>query len=91
MRMLIFKKILPTILFYIVSLGVLYLAGKASPGGPCVPGLGMLLGFFIFFPLCLLLFAWNFYLTVKNGKVNLLSTVIHGLVIATLCVGAAIG
>lgn len=90
MRMLL-KKMLQTVLFYAVSFVILYFIFKVDRGGPCAPPLGMMLALFLFFPLCIFLFAWNFYLFVKKGKDHLPSMIIHGLVIATLCVGVAVG
>lgn len=84
------KKVLQTVLFYAVSWSVLYLISTVDKGGPCSPPLGMMLGFFLFIPVCIFLFAWNFFQTVRKGKEYLLSAIIHGLVIAALCIGIAI-
>jgi hypothetical protein len=89
--MLITKKIGKTALFYVVSFLLLYLLSIADHGGPCSPPLFIILGLLIFIPACVFLFAYNFYQTVVKGKEYLLSAILHGLVIATLCVGVAIG
>lgn len=91
LRMLMLRKIGQTVLFY----GVLFLAMSIGhwiyPGGPCVPGIGMLLAFVVFFPLCIFLFAWNFYKYIKQGTAYLPSMIIHGLVVSTLFFGVVLG
>lgn len=88
--MLITKKTGQTVLFYAVSFLILYFLGVADPGGPCVPPVGIILGLFIFLPICVFLFAYNFFQAVSKGKEYLLSAVLHGLIIVALCVSFAI-
>ncbi|AXY74798.1 hypothetical protein D3H65_12760 [Paraflavitalea soli] len=84
------KKIGQTVLFYGVLILAITIGQRIDPGGPCEPGLGMMLTF-LFFPICIILFVWNFYQSIiKKRKDYLPSFIIHGLVIITFCVGVAI-
>jgi hypothetical protein len=73
------RRIIKTILFYILSFIVLSILEKQSPSGPCVPGLGML-GFFLLIPISIVLFLINLYKSAEVDKVYLYSALIHLLI-----------
>ncbi len=87
-----FKKIGQTVLFYVVSIGLIILGFEAWPAGPCVPSPGMIFAAFIFGPLCGLLLFWNFYQSIIKGRKDYLpSMIIHGLMITAFCIAIEIG
>jgi hypothetical protein len=66
-------------LFYAVSFSIIAILEEQSPGGPCVPGLGML-GFLLLIPVCVVLFLIDLYQAVEIDKAYLYSAGIHLLV-----------
>ena len=69
-----------TLLFYIFAALIIFLLNKATPSGPCTPGLGILA--FMLLPfISSLLLVRNFIKTYKGDKTNKFSLLIHFLFI----------
>lgn len=78
-------KMVQTLLFYAICISLVALGEWIVPSGPCTPGCGFLVGI-LAAPISLFLFAWNGFLLLAKGRDWLPSTLIHGLVIATIMV-----
>jgi hypothetical protein len=74
------KKVGLTLLFYSLAATSIYLLNKAEPSGPCTPGLGIMLLLLLPF-ISAVLFVVNSIKTYKGSKSNMLSAVIHLLVV----------
>jgi hypothetical protein len=77
------KPVIPTLLFYAAATIVIILLSVVSPNGPCVPGLGVLSFFLLFFIAAILLMI-NFYQTVSKGNKYLPKTIVHAIVLITI-------
>ncbi len=83
------RKVLPTILFYILLAGLIYLTHIVAPSSVCGPNFD----FFLFFGGVLasfFLFGLNLYQSIKKDASYIPSTVIHGLVIIVVFVFLAL-
>lgn len=84
------KSALLTLVFYAACYGLMELANKLSPGGPCVPGLGVIVFFaFAFVPFILLI--RSIYLILHRDKRNWYTTGIHLLVCIFIIVAFSLG
>jgi len=84
------RKIVQTVSFYLITIIVLNLLEKSSPSGPCVPG-GGVMGF-LFLPFVIIfLLAINARKFLKGDKTNLISMILHILVLLAYIILFAIG
>ena len=67
-----------TILFYVSAASLIFILDKATPSGPCTPGLGILAFMLLPFISSFLLIS-NFVKTYKGDKTNKFSLLIHFL------------
>jgi hypothetical protein len=81
----VIRLVIPTIIYYAVSLTAILFLHKLSPGGPCVPGFGVLAAFVVFWTTIALL-ARNYYLAISGNKKHYLVAIIHTLVLGTCMV-----
>jgi hypothetical protein len=65
-----------TIIFYMVSIAIIYTLEKLSPSGPCTPGLGAF-AFLLFIPFIVVLFFRNFIKLSTSHTRHLLSAFLH--------------
>ena len=77
--------IVPTIIYYAISIAAIFFLHKFDPGGPCVPGLGIMAAFIVFW-ITIALLARNFYLAISGDKKHYLVGIIHTLVLGTCLV-----
>jgi hypothetical protein len=83
------KRLLPTFIFYGVAVAALVVMGKIFPGGPCVPGLGILF-FFLLIPVVIGLLIYNIYLTFKDQN-NGIVALVHAAVLVFIFVALNVG
>jgi uncharacterized membrane protein len=82
------KKIVPTIILYVIAFISFLVFSKTSPNGPCNPGLGLIIFLFIGV-FALLLLVVNIYKLIKYGKQYLTKVLIHLIaLIITAILGA---
>lgn len=81
----IVRLLIPTIIYYAVSIAAIFFLHKRSPGGPCVPGFGILAGFIVFW-ITIVLLARNFYLAISGNKKHYLVAILHTLVLGACLV-----
>jgi hypothetical protein len=74
-----------TIVFYCISTLVVYLLNAVSPSGPCVPGLGAV-SFILLIPTIIILLLINLFKILEGDRTNILSAVIHSLVLLTIVI-----
>ena len=74
------RKIVLTLLFYLIAFVSFSLLNKASPSGPCNPGLGIMSLLLLPF-ISAILFLKNIIRANKGDKTNIISAVIHLIVV----------
>jgi membrane protein YdbS with pleckstrin-like domain len=82
------KLVIPTILFYAVSIGVLNYVNKISPGGPCVPG-GAIFAFLLFIPIFIILVIRDILLAINKDKQYIIRVILHAVILITFFLFAA--
>ena len=78
----------PTVLFYIVSIGVLNYVNEISPGGPCVPG-GAIFAFLLFIPIVIILVIRDILLAINKDKQYNVRVMLHAAILITFFLLAA--
>ena len=79
------KKGIQTIVFYCIAALVIYLLNASSPSGACVPGLGAI-SFMLLIPTIIVLLLINLFKILEGDRTNILSAVIHSLVLLTIVI-----
>ncbi len=74
------RKIVLTLVFYLIAFVSFSLLNKASPSGPCTPGLGIMSLLLLPF-ISAVLFIINIIKAAKGNKTNTISAIIHLLVV----------
>ncbi|OQP59095.1 hypothetical protein A3860_38990 [Niastella vici] len=86
----VIKRVMPTLIFYAIAIVAIDVLNRLSPGGPCVPGLGVV-AFFLFIPVIFGLFLYNIFLTFHRGKKNGIPAIIHAAVLVIIFVMLNVG
>jgi len=79
-RIFYIRPILLTLCFYALLLGLAYWLEDISPSGPCVPGLGFIVIFFLPFISTILMIATTI-MAVRGRRSQIIPAAMHGLAI----------
>jgi len=79
------KRLIPTLIFYMIAIAAVIFLNKISPSGPCTPGLGVF-SFFLLMPVILGLMIYNIYLTLHKNKRNGIVAALHAVVLIAIFV-----
>lgn len=71
---------MPTLIFYTIAITTIEVLGKISPGGPCNPGLGVLV-FMLLITVTGFLIVRNIILAINRGKKYWIIVGLHLLII----------
>ena len=86
----VIKRLIPTFIFYAVAIVAIDVLSRLSPGGPCVPG-GGVVAFFFLIPVIFGLCLYNTFLTFHRGKNNGIPAIIHAAVLVIIFVMLNVG
>lgn len=82
------KLVAPTVLFYPLAVLIAEICERWSPGGPCVPG-GGILAFFILIPVTIVLVIRDILLAINKDKQYIIRLILHAVILTTFFLLAA--